>query len=191
MSLLISPLLAGWSGRPDKTRDTDRGYARIRDCLDQSRAGGTAIAWESGEPVPTRSVFCPACFTLIADGVDPCPSCGQPYAATQRRGYAYELANALDHPNAVVRLRAITALGCRGDGDAVDALVALTHAQPLDVPQTRAVAEALAGMQPPAWSALNHLATEHPSPLARLVARRQLAALWTGQVVPCCARVDA
>ena len=191
MGIFPLHLLAGGIGRTHKKRRSDRGHARLSVCLDQLSAQGAAIAGEPRPSVPPCPVFCPFCFTLIADGADPCPSCGKPFEASRRRSFPQRLVKALGHPLGAVRLRAITALGCRGDREAVDALVALTHAQPLDVPQAQAVAQALAGMRPPAWSALNHLATEHPSGLTRLVARRQLAALWTGHTTPCCSRVDA
>lgn len=191
MGILPTGLLSGKFALFHKNRRTDYGCARLTVCLDQSAGRRVPRRGELRQPVASSPVFCPCCFALIADGSDPCPSCGQSFDTLRRRSFPYRLIKALDHPLSVVRLRAIAALGCWSDRDAVDALVSLAHAQPLDVPQTQAVAEALAGMRPPAWSALNHLATEHPSHLTRLVARHKLTALWGGRIAPCCATADA
>lgn len=65
--------------------------------------------------------FCPACFAPLAQEADTCPACGARMVDISSRDYRAKLVHALQHPLADVRMRAIIALGLRGEAETVDA----------------------------------------------------------------------
>jgi HEAT repeat protein len=71
--------------------------------------------------------LCPNCFKEIAPGIEVCPACGERIAALSGRDYTAKLVHALDHPLADVRMRAIIALGLRGEAPAALAACTLRH----------------------------------------------------------------
>ena len=63
-------------------------------------------------------VFCLTCFSTMPPDGQTCPACGQGVAAASARDYRKKLTRALQHPLADVRMRAIIALGLRGEASA-------------------------------------------------------------------------
>lgn len=77
--------------------------------------------------------FCPGCFALIPADAAICPACGQTIAAVDPADYREKLLRALHHPLSEVRMRAIIALGWRGEIVAVSALIECALHHPTDV----------------------------------------------------------
>ena len=86
------------------------------------------------------------------------------------RVYRDKLLAALNHPLADVRLRAIIALGWRGEGETAQALAQCALHHPVDVVEGLQVIESLRGMRDTAArrSALRILAERHPARAVRL-----------------------
>lgn len=80
-----------------------------------------------------RSQYCGECFELFDAGLAQCPRCGASQAALSYRDYQQKLVHALEHPLADVRMRAIVALGLRGERSAAEALVECALRTPADV----------------------------------------------------------
>lgn len=118
--------------------------------------------------------LCPNCFKEIASGIEDCPACGERIAALSERDYTAKLVHALDHPLADVRMRAIIALGLRGEAAAALAACALRH--PADVIEGLEVVHSLhlMGGEPSATASLEQLACGHP---ARAVREAAVAAI--------------
>lgn len=123
-----------------------------------------------------RSGYCPSCFALIEVHNRHCPACGLDVSSLSARDYRDKLLAALEHPLADVRLRAIIALGWRGEGDASPALAQCALRHPLDVVEGLQVVASLAGLQDAATRepALRRLAVEHPSRMVRSAAEQCL-----------------
>jgi len=87
------------------------------------------------------------------------------------RTYGDKLLAALNHPLADVRLRAIIALGWRGEGETAQALARCALHHPIDLVEGLQVIESLRGIRdaPARRNALRMLAERHP---ARAVRRR-------------------
>ena len=62
--------------------------------------------------------YCPNCFAMIPVGVSVCPACSVVISDISDRNFRQKLLHALDHPLDDVRMRAIIALGLRGEEDA-------------------------------------------------------------------------
>ena len=77
--------------------------------------------------------ICLACFQLIPLDEQICPYCGADLASLSEHDYRSKLLNALFHPSADVRMRVIFVLGCLGEPEVADDLVACALRNPLDV----------------------------------------------------------
>lgn len=126
-----------------------------------------------------RSGYCPACFARIDADAATCPVCGRDLARLSEREHRDKLLAALDHPLADVRLRAIIALGWRGEGETALALVWCALRHPVDVVEGLQVIESLRNIHDMAarQSAVQLLAERHP---ARVVRERAADVLMTG-----------
>ncbi|MFN3397351.1 MAG: HEAT repeat domain-containing protein [Sulfurimicrobium sp.] len=120
--------------------------------------------------------FCPACFAPLAQEADTCPACGARMADLGNRDYREKLVHALLHPLADVRMRAIIALGLRGEPETADALVKCAMNHPTDVVQGLEIIRSLARMKETeaARTALSILHTRHPAHAVREAAGRKL-----------------
>jgi len=113
----------------------------------------------------SSSAYCPGCFALISVTADRCPACGLDIRALSARAYRDKLLAALAHPLADVRLRAIIALGLRGEGETADALAHCALRHPTDVVEGLQVIEGLQGIRDAAARehGLRLLASCHPA----------------------------
>lgn len=127
-------------------------------------------------PRGPRWSYCPGCFALIDACAERCPACGVDIAAIDARQYRDKLVAALEHPLADVRLRAIIALGLRGEGEAAEPLVRCALCHPTDVVQGLQVVKSLDAIRDTRARerALQTLAAEHRSRLVRAAAARCL-----------------
>lgn len=115
--------------------------------------------------------ICPACFRLIPAVANVCPDCGADIAALSARGYRDKLLATLAHPLDDVRMRAIIALGWRGEPDTADALADCALRHPVDVMEALAVVDALTRLGEPGRDAIARLAANHPAHAVREAAR--------------------
>lgn len=118
--------------------------------------------------------ICLACFHLIPVEAQTCPRCGADLAAFSAREYADKLIAALDHPLSEVRMRAIIALGWRGEERAAQPLLDLALRHPVDVVEGLAVLESLARMGIEGRIAMVALAERHPAHAVRETAKQVL-----------------
>jgi HEAT repeat protein len=116
--------------------------------------------------------ICPACYRLIPLDAQACPACGADLAAFSARGYRDKLIAALGHPLDDVRMRAILALGLRGEENAADALVDCALRHPIDVVEGLAVVKALTRLGAAGRQALLKLAERDPAHAVRVSARQ-------------------
>lgn len=123
------------------------------------------------------SIYCPACFGRIPHDAQTCPLCGASLARMSARDYKEKLLAALAHPLAEVRMRAIIALGERGEPDAAAALIACALGHPADVVEGLEIVRSLARIDSgqPCLAALRKLVRSHPSRPVRSAASRALA----------------
>jgi hypothetical protein len=121
--------------------------------------------------------FCLACFMPLAQEADTCPVCGARMAELSERSYREKLVHALLHPLADIRMRAIIALGWRGEPETAEALVACALRHPLDVVQGLEIVNSLDQMQDARvrQTALSTVQAQHPAHAVREGARRVLA----------------
>jgi hypothetical protein len=129
--------------------------------------------------VPDERQICPACFKLIPADALNCPACGADIVALSARNYREKLIAALQHPLAEVRMRAIIALGWRGETEAAEPLVACALRHPVDVVEGLEIVHSLASIYQPRVSQelLARLVMEHPAHAVRESAAEALAAL--------------
>lgn len=122
--------------------------------------------------------FCLDCFAKLWTDEKRCPACGADLSALTERQYRDKLLHALRHPLADVRLRAVIALGWRGEKSAARELVALALRDAADVVQGIEIVRALARLRGgwPHVHALEALAARHPASAVRRAAREALAA---------------
>ncbi len=80
-----------------------------------------------------NDAYCLSCFSLIPAGAEVCPACGARADAFSALDYREKLVHALLHPLDDVRMRAIIALGLRGEPETADALVECALRHPTDV----------------------------------------------------------
>lgn len=91
------------------------------------------------EQKTARQQICLRCFHLIPVEAQTCPRCGADLTAFSAQNYADKLIAALDHPLSEVRIRAIIALGWRGEERAAQPLLDLALRHPVDVVEGLAV----------------------------------------------------
>lgn len=77
--------------------------------------------------------ICPECYRLMPLTAARYPDCGADLAAFSAQQYRDKLLAALDHPLSEVRMRAIIALGGRGERAAAEALAECALRHPADV----------------------------------------------------------
>jgi len=118
--------------------------------------------------------FCLACFRLVPAEASRCPLCGADRAALSAADYEHKLLHALEHPLTDVRMRAIIAIGLRGNRAAVPVLQALALRHPVDVIEGQAVVECLRKLGNEGRVALGELAEQHPAKAVRRAAGRTL-----------------
>lgn len=114
-------------------------------------------------------MYCLACFAETGTHRERCPNCGADLLAQGQADYADKLKQALSHPLADVRLRAIIALGLRQEAEAVAPLIACALRHPLDVIQGIEIARALKRIEDKHTDleALSELARQHPSEIVK------------------------
>ncbi len=117
-----------------------------------------------------HAAYCPACFALIDADTPVCPFCDHDLVWLSGRGYRDKLLTALNHPLADVRLRAIIALGWRGEGEAAQALARCALHHPVDIVEGLQVVESVRGIHDKVVrrNALRMLAQRHPARAVRL-----------------------
>ena len=121
--------------------------------------------------------FCLACFVPLPAEADTCPVCGARMVELSERNYREKLVHALLHPLADIRMRAIIALGWRGEPETADALVACALRHPVDVVQGLEIVNSLDRMKDAVIrnTALNAVQAQHPAHAVREGAARALA----------------
>lgn len=92
--------------------------------------------------------------------------CGADISALSERDYNEKLIHALHHPLSDIRLRAIIALGLRGDAGAARALVECALRHPSDVVEGLEIINSLRQIRSATIrrQALKELAERHPAP---------------------------
>lgn len=125
--------------------------------------------------------YCGQCFAMYPTGDACCLRCGAPTAALSFRDYQEKLVHALEHPLADVRMRAIIALGLRGESKAVQALVDCALRHPTDVTEGLQIVHSLQAMLAGTGdlSSLERLTREHPGHAIQLAALRVLGQIGT------------
>jgi HEAT repeat protein len=119
--------------------------------------------------------ICLACFGMIDAAAAVCPRCGADLAALSGRAFGSKLVGALQHPLSEVRMRAVIALGWRGDPQAAAELERLAWRHPADVIEGLAVVDALAQLDSAGQASLAVLAASHPAHAIRAAAHAALA----------------
>ncbi len=112
-----------------------------------------------------NEVFCMHCFALLPAATVACPVCHRAADETDAGDYREKLVNALHHPLADVRMRAIIAIGLRHDKPAADALVACALRNPADVVEGLQIIDTLKIIDDgkPRMTALHYLFARHPA----------------------------
>lgn len=123
--------------------------------------------------------FCPACFAPLIQEAEVCPACGARMAVLSGRDYREKLVHALRHPLADVRMRAIIALGLRGEPETAEALVECALHYPTDVVAGQEIVRSLARMKSAGvrQAALATLKVRHSARVVRKAAKRVWAEL--------------
>lgn len=121
-----------------------------------------------------RQQICQSCFQLISVEAQICPNCGADIEALSARDYADKLIAALHHPLADVRIRAIIALGWRGEANAVRPLLELAFRHPVDVVEGLSVVESLKNLGADGRIALSDIAWRHLARPLRKAAQEAL-----------------
>ncbi len=127
-----------------------------------------------------RINYCVHCFAEIAPDVRQCPFCGVVLQEwTHSLDYETRLIHTLGHPLADVRMRAIIALGKRGDPQAADPLVRCALRHPIDVVEGLEIVDGLRRLHPGGAQskALGCLARDHPAHAVRQAAAQALAVM--------------
>lgn len=122
--------------------------------------------------------YCLNCFALIPRDTRRCPACGGSVSEMSERTYGDKLLRALEHPLAEVRMRAILALGMRGEPDSAPALVACALRRPSDVVEGLEIVRSLSRLNAgrPSKAALRQLADFHPASAVKKAASQALTA---------------
>lgn len=123
--------------------------------------------------------ICLACFHLIPLEERACPYCGADLAALSAHDYRAKLLHALFHPLADVRMRVTYVLGCLGDPEVADDLVACALRNPLDVAGGLQIINSLVMLKEgkTSRSAISVLEDSHPAHAVREGAATALRAL--------------
>ena len=123
--------------------------------------------------------FCPGCFAPLIQEAVVCPACGARMVDLTGRDYREKLVHALRHPLADVRMRAIIALGLRGEPETADALVECALRYPTDVVAGQEIVRSLARMKSAGVRqiALATLKVRHSARVVRKAAKRVWAEL--------------
>jgi hypothetical protein len=110
-----------------------------------------------------QAAYCLHCFTMLPASAEVCPHCGAD-PAEWPGGYAERLIHALLHPLTEVRMRAILALGLRGEAEAAEALTACALRHPADVVEGLEIVRSLARIAEATgqWHALARIVRDHP-----------------------------
>ncbi len=127
-----------------------------------------------------RINYCIHCFAEIAPEARQCPFCGVEFQEWARSlDYETRLIHALGHPLADVRMRAIIALGKRGDQQAAAALVRCALRHPIDVVEGLEIVDSVRRLRPGGVrsKALGCLARDHPAHAVRHAAAQALAGM--------------
>jgi len=119
--------------------------------------------------------ICQRCYDLIDAAAAVCPRCGVDLAALWSRDFGNKLLDALQHPLSEVRMRAVIALGWRGEPATAAALERLAWRHPADVIEGLAVVDSLAQLDSAGQASLAVLAASHPAHAIRAAARIALA----------------
>lgn len=116
--------------------------------------------------------ICAACFHLAPADARTCPACGADLATQSARDYRDKLLTALHHPLADVRMRAIIALGWRGEAASAEPLARCALRHPTDVVEGLEVVDSLARIRDAgaARRALHALQAQHPAHAVRVAA---------------------
>jgi hypothetical protein len=125
-------------------------------------------------------IFCANCFSMIPLDTETCPNCKKQIAVLSERDYGRKLVHALRHPLADIRMRAIIALGLRGDAHIARELVACALRHPTDVIEALEIVKSLSIMNPSDAkdTALGELRDKHPAAAVRIAAMAALLRLF-------------
>jgi ribosomal protein L40E len=120
--------------------------------------------------------ICPACFAKIPNVAQQCKACGADIARLSARDYQEKLIAALSHPLADVRMRAIIALGVRGESEGADPLVQCALRHPTDLVEGLEIVRTLARLRAPDVRSkfLGQLARRHPAHTVQAAAEMAL-----------------
>lgn len=118
--------------------------------------------------------FCLHCFALFPAADETCPYCGVSVSEFDHKSYFDRLLNALFHPLADCRMRAIVVLGMLGEEQSAEPLVDCALRHPIDVPEGLEIVRSLAKIDNPAvrQQALLRIADGHPARGVRRAARQ-------------------
>lgn len=126
--------------------------------------------------------LCPKCYQQIPVRAEACPYCNALVAEWEKKPYTQRLIDALDHPLADVRMRAIIALGLRGEKAAEAPLVDCALRHPIDVIEGLEIVKSLRLIRQKHKddTALRNLCAHHPARAVRAAANEILcgSAIW-------------
>lgn len=127
--------------------------------------------------------YCPKCYRQIPAHAEVCPHCRASCRDWEEKTYSQRLIDALGHPLADVRMRAIIALGLRGDKAAEAPLVACALRHPIDVVEGLEIVNSLRLIRDKGSDdgALRTLSASHPARAVRTAADEILRALPSWQ----------
>jgi HEAT repeat protein len=120
------------------------------------------------------TVYCPACWQEIPEGVSDCPVCGFPLAQDDVLSFEEKLLRSLEHPVQDIRLMAIQILGNLSCQAALPYFERVLHQPEADMFELREVLIALSKFQDPRSAELIQEAVNHPYPMVSRLARRLL-----------------
>jgi hypothetical protein len=151
-----------------------------------SEARNASQYLNSGEASKGRErrelAFCPYCYAQIQASEIVCEACGADLENWNARSYAERLIQALGHPLADVRMRAIIALGWRLEKKAERALVECALRHPTDVVEGLEIVEALRLIREGStqFEGLRILERDHSASSVRQAATAALSAAQPG-----------
>jgi hypothetical protein len=126
--------------------------------------------------------FCPKCYRQISVHAEICPYCHALVGEWEKKSYTQRLIDALGHPLADVRIRAIIALGLRGERVAEKPLVECALRHPIDVIEGLEIVNSLRLIRQKYQddTALRNLCAHHPARAVRAAANEILCglAIW-------------
>jgi HEAT repeat protein len=127
--------------------------------------------------------FCPECYRQIPAHARVCPHCHASLHDWEEKTYSLRLIHALNHPLAEVRMRAIIALGLRGEKGAEAPLVDCALRHPVDVVEGLEIVNSLRLIRDKHsdGNALRTLSAQHPARAVRIAAGEILRELPSWQ----------